>query len=89
MRNKIRWKGVSMYGFSTYVSETDMDTAEVLDILGIYLLDASENPEHRQQALDWAMGNERIAQAIVFSVEDWIEFQIDRLDRQQQSGRGI
>lgn len=73
----------------TEVYEMDMDASEVVDILGIYLLDATGKPEQQQQALDWAMGNAKIMRAVVFSVDDWIDFQLDRLDQQQQPGRGL
>ena len=71
------------------VYEMDMDASEVVDILGIYLLDATGKQEQQQQALDWAMGNSKIREAIVFSVQDWIDFQLDRLDQHQQPGRRL
>lgn len=73
----------------TDVYEMDMDASEVVDIMEMYQLHATGQPERQQEALDWAMTHAKISRAIVFSVEDWIEFQIDRLDRQQQPGRGI
>ena len=71
------------------VYEMDMDASEVVDILGIYLLDATGNAQHQQDALDWAMGNDKVMKATVFSVREWIDFQLERLDRQQDSGRSI
>jgi hypothetical protein len=71
----------------TYVQETDMGTSDVLDILEMYLLHTSGNAKNQQEALDWAMTHATISQAIVFTVEDWMQFQLDRLDMQQQPGR--
>lgn len=71
------------------VREMDMDASEVVDIMEMYQLHATGVPERQQEALDWAMTHAKISRAIVFSVEDWIDFQIDRLDQQQRSGRGI
>lgn len=68
--------------------EIRLNASEISDIFNIYELHWNSTPEEREEALNWAMGNDRIAQAIVFSVNDWIEYQIDRLDRQQQPGRG-
>ena len=73
----------------TDVREMDMDASEVVDIMEMYQLYATGVPERQQKALDWAMTHDKISRAIVFSVEDWIDFQIDRLDQQQRPGRGI
>lgn len=71
------------------VYEMDMDASEVVDILGIYLLDATGKLQHQQEALDWAMGNAKVMTAITFTVRDWIDFQLERLDREQEPGRGL
>lgn len=71
------------------VREMDMDASEVVDIMEMYQLHATGVTERQQEALDWAMTHDKISRAIVFSVEDWIDFQIDRLDQQQRPGRGI
>lgn len=73
----------------TDVREMDMDASEVVDILEIYTLHETGKPELQQEALNSAVTHNKISRAIVFSVEDWIEFQINRLDRQQHPGRGI
>lgn len=73
----------------TDVREMDMDASEVVDIMEMYQLHATGVPERQQEALDWAMTHDKISRAIVFSVENWIDFQIDRLDQQQRPGRGI
>ncbi|MEN5057128.1 hypothetical protein [Sphingobacterium kitahiroshimense] len=70
------------------VIEMNMDVTDVVDILEMYQIHAAGTPEAQQEALDWAMTHDKISKAIIFSVEDWIEFQIDRLDQQQTSGRG-
>jgi len=64
-----------------------MDASDVVDIMEMYQLHATGIPEAQQEALDWAMTHDKISRAIVFSVEDWIEFQIGRPNK--QSGRGI
>lgn len=71
------------------VYEMDMDASEVVDILEMYQLHATGKPSLQQEALDWAITHDKISKAIVFSVGDWIEFQIDRLDQQQKPGRGL
>lgn len=67
----------------------NMDASEVVDIMEMYQLHATGIPEVQQEALDWAMTHDKISKAIVFSVEDWIEFQMGRPNQQQQPGRGI
>ena len=69
------------------VYEMDIDGSDVVDMLGVYLLDSSKDPESRQQALDWAMGNTISKRTIVFSVQTWIDIQLDRLDMEQAQGR--
>lgn len=73
----------------TDINMLGMVTSEVVDILEMYLLHATGIPEVQQEALDWAMTHSTISKAIVFSVEDRIEFQIDRPDQQQKPGRGL
>lgn len=67
----------------------NMDASEVVDIMEMYQLHATGIPEVQQEALDWAMTHDKISKAIVFSVEDWIEFQMGGPNQQQQPGRGI
>lgn len=71
------------------IYELDMDPSEVVDILEMYQLHTSSNASLQQEALDWAMTHDKISKAIVFSVQDWIDYQIERLDRQQRPGTGI
>lgn len=73
----------------TDVDLFDITAQEVVDIMEIYQLHATGLLDARQGALDWAMTHEKISKAIVFSVEDWVEFQFGRSPRQQQPGRGI
>lgn len=70
------------------VVEMDMDVTDVLDILEMYQQHAEGTPAAQQGALDWAMTHAQISKAIVFSVEDWLEYQHNRLDTHQKSGRG-
>ncbi|HWK55719.1 MAG TPA: hypothetical protein VNQ80_00195 [Parapedobacter sp.] len=67
----------------------NMNASDVVDIMEMYQLDATGIPEVQQEALDWAVTHDKISGAVVFSVEDWIEFQIGRPNQQQQPGRGI
>lgn len=71
------------------IYELDMDPSEVVDILEMYQLHTSGKVSLQQEALDWAMTHDKISKAIVFSVQDWIDYQIERLDRQQRPGMGI
>lgn len=71
------------------IYELDMDPSEVVDILEMYKLHTSGKTSLQQEALDWAMTHDNISKAIVFSVQDWIDYQIERLDRQQRPGMGI
>jgi SMC interacting uncharacterized protein involved in chromosome segregation len=71
------------------IHDLNMDAWEVLEILEMYQLHTSGKPSLQQEALDWAMTHDKISKAIVFSVQDWIDFQIERLDQQQDAGRGI
>ncbi|WP_346066759.1 hypothetical protein [Sphingobacterium siyangense] len=71
------------------IYELDMDPSEVVDILEMYQLHTSGKTSFQQEALDWAMTHDKISKAIVFSVQDWIDYQIERLDRQQRPGKGI
>jgi hypothetical protein len=71
------------------IYELDMDPSEVVDILEMYHLHTSGKTSLQQEALDWAMTHDKISKAIVFSVQDWIDYQIERLDRQQRPGLGI
>lgn len=66
----------------------DMHASEIVDILEMYQLHSTGKPELQQEALDWAMTHENISKAIIFSVEDWIEFRTDRFDFEQTPGRG-
>jgi len=66
----------------------DIQASEIVDILEMYQLHSIGNPELQQEALDWAMTHENISKAIIFSVEDWIEFRTDRFDFGQTPGRG-
>src|SRR5690606_24780280 len=63
------------------IREMDMQASEVLDIFNIYMLNETGAPEI---ALESAFNNPRIAQAIIFSVQDWVEFQIERFDQEQK-----
>lgn len=67
----------------------NMNASDVVDIMEMYQLDATGIPEVQQEALDWAVTHDKISGAVVFSVENWIEFQIGRPNQQQQPGRGI
>lgn len=68
----------------------DMEVSEVVDILEMYQLHATRVSALQQEALDWAMTHDKISRAIIFSVEDCVEFRLNRSDReQQQLGRGI
>nr|WP_121270949.1 hypothetical protein [Pedobacter schmidteae] len=64
--------------------EIMLSRLELVDILNIYLHHASNQHEI---TLDLAMENSNIKQAAVFTVRDWIDFQLDRLDQQQKTGR--
>lgn len=66
----------------------DMHASEIVDILEMYQLHSTGKPELQQGALDWAMTHENISKAIIFSVEDWIEFRAGGLDFEQTPGRG-
>ncbi|MGJ1363236.1 hypothetical protein ACR79B_14350 [Sphingobacterium spiritivorum] len=66
-----------------------LEASEVVDIMEMYQLHATGLLHAKEEALDWAVTHENISKAIVFSVEDWVEFQFGRSPRQQQSGRGI
>lgn len=63
----------------------DLNPSEVLDIFKICMLNEVEKHE---RALKWAWESPAISEAIVFSVQDWIDLQIERLDQQQDSGIG-
>ncbi len=67
----------------------NMDASEVVDIMEIYQLHATRTTALQQEAFDWAMTHDKISKAIVFSVEDWVEFQFGRAPRQHNPGRGI
>ncbi len=71
------------------IYELDMDPSEVVDILEMYQLHTTGKASLQQEALDWAMTHDKISKAIVFSVQDWIDYQIERLDRQQRPGMEI
>lgn len=66
----------------------DLDASEVLDIFRICMLNESGIPEKQETALRLAVASPVISEAIVFTLQDWIDFQIDRLDQQQDPGRG-
>lgn len=64
-----------------------IDGEDVLDILGIYLLDATGNLDYQKEALDQATSRAKLMFATVLSVQDYIEIHwIDRPD--QHPGRG-
>ena len=70
------------------IYEMNMDTSEIVDILEMYQMHATGKIHLQQEALAWAMTHAKISNAVVFSVQDWIDFQIERLDQQQNSGLG-
>lgn len=69
------------------IYDRDLDAYEVVDILDIYLLDSTKDPAQRLQALDVAMYRQKLRNTIVFSVQDWIDIQLERLDMEQEQGR--
>ncbi|QGN22518.1 hypothetical protein [Elizabethkingia anophelis] len=73
----------------TEVDLSLLEASEVVDIMEMYQLHATGLSHAKEEALDWAMTHERISKAIVFSVEDWVEFQFGRSQGQQQPGRGL
>jgi|SRR5690606_259363 len=73
----------------TDIGTYNMDASEVVDIMEMYQLHATRTTALQQEALDWAMTHDKISKVIVFSVEDWVEFQFGRAPRQHNSGRGI
>lgn len=55
----------------------DIESRDMLDILGIYLLDATGKVEHQKEALDTAMRRANLMFATVVSVEDYIDLHRD------------
>ncbi|MEN5057129.1 hypothetical protein [Sphingobacterium kitahiroshimense] len=70
------------------IDAMDLDPSEVLDIFRISILNESGIPEKQETALRLALASPVISAAIVFTVQDWVDFQIARLDQQQNPGRG-
>jgi len=79
---------VALEKLPSAIQEMHMHPLEVVDIFNIYMLHETGKSEQQEKAFDWALGNSRISKAVVFSVQDWIDFQIERLDKQQNPGRG-
>lgn len=67
--------------------ENALNGKELVELLDIYLLNASMEPKDKYDALDRAMGNENIMKAVVFTVQDYVDFQIDRLHLNREPGR--
>jgi hypothetical protein len=55
----------------------DMERYDLLDILGIYLLDAAGAEKYKREALDMAMSRATLMHATVISVQDYIDLKRD------------
>jgi len=67
----------------------ELEPAELIDLMEIVLLNASEDPNHQMKALELATDNVQIWRAAVLGVDDWIEgFLPDLGDMTQGPGRG-
>lgn len=67
--------------------EMMLSRQELVDILKIYLLNASPQTEQHKNVLALATSESNIREAITFTVYNWIEFQIERMDQEQEPGR--
>lgn len=65
----------------------EIDGQDVIDILGLYLLDATGELNYRKEALDLAMSRSNLMFATVVSVQDYIDVHRD-LDPDYKPGRG-
>lgn len=79
---------IALGKLSNHIDAMDLDASEVLDIFRIYMLNESGISEKQETALRLAVASPVISEAIVFTVQDWIDFQINRLDQQKNPGRG-
>lgn len=67
--------------------DEELSGQDILDILGIYLLDATGKPEYQKEALDMAVRRATLMFATVVSVEDYVDIHLDSgLD--YETGRG-
>lgn len=55
----------------------DFDRYDFLDLMGIYLLDATGKDQHQREALDMAMRSQVLASSVVMFVQDYIDLQRD------------
>ena len=66
----------------------DLAADELIDLMEIALLDASDDPNHQFKALELATDNPNLCRAAILSVDDWIEgFMPDLDDMVQGPGR--
>lgn len=67
----------------------DLEPGELIDLMEIVLLDASEDPNHQMKALEMATDHIPIWRAAVLGLDDWIEgFLPDLGDMATGPGRG-
>ena len=66
--------------------DEEIDGQDVIDILGLYLLDATGELDHRKEALDLAMSRSNLMFATVVSVQDYIDVHRG-LDSDYEPGR--
>lgn len=59
------------------LDEDDIYPNELVDLLDIYLLDATGELKHQKEALDRATDKQNILNAAVITVQDWIENFLD------------
>jgi hypothetical protein len=66
----------------------DLDRYDMVDVLGIYLLDATGEEKYKREALDMAMSRADLMHVTVISVQDFIDLKRDfGEDVEQTRGR--
>jgi hypothetical protein len=81
--------GFSVVDKLRYMDEDDIHPNELVDLLDIYLLDATGELQNQKKALDQATDKANIMYAAVVTVRDWIENFLDYDENIEQGpGRG-